>query len=108
MSRYRRSGAALRSVEVVSPLLLAVAIDEQRLLDLVQDLVLQVLRRFGLQELQAERVDRPDEHLRHARNVAQRLAGSSDDSLLEFGGRLLGEREGDDIAPGAGSLAGRA
>ncbi len=56
--------------------MLAVSVDKESLLHLVQNLEFQVLWRFGLQQLQAESVDRPDEHFGHARNLAERLAGS--------------------------------
>src|SRR5437879_3527638 len=74
--------------------LAAVAIDEQALLDLVQDLELEVLRRLGLQELQAEGVDGTDEHLGHPGDVAQRLAGARNNPLLQLCGRLVRESKG--------------
>ena len=57
-------------------------------------------RYFGdlaLQQLEAERVDRADEHLGQAWDLAERLAGPRDDPLLELGSGLLRERERDDV-----------
>ena len=50
-------------------------------------------------------MDRPDEHLRHAGQIAQDLTGPGDDALLEFGGSLVGERERDDVARSEGAGA---
>src|SRR5882762_1208731 len=86
------------------PALAAVAIDEQTLLNLVQDLELEVLRRLGLQELQAEGVDRADEHLGHPGDVAQRLAGARDNPLLQLRGRLVGEGKGNNVPGGEPAL----
>ena len=74
-----------------------VAIDEQRLLHLVQHLVLHVLGHLGLEQIEAEPVDGADVHLGEAGHLAERLAATLVDALLEFGGGLVGEGEGDDV-----------
>ena len=43
-------------------------------------------------------MNRPDEHLRQAGQIAELLTHPSDDPLFEFGGSLVGERERDDVA----------
>ena len=42
-------------------------------------------------------MDRPDEHLGQAGDVAMGLANPIDDALLELGRRFVREREGDDV-----------
>jgi hypothetical protein len=55
------------------------AIDEQRLLHLVQYFVFQVVRASALEQLEAEGVNRADEHLGHAPDVTERLASPGND-----------------------------
>ena len=43
-------------------------------------------------------MDRSDVHLGQPRNVAKGFVTPSNDSILELSGRLVGEREGDDVA----------
>ena len=74
------------------------AIDKQRLLHLVQHFILKILGAFALEQLEAECVNCADEHLGHARDLTERLAGPGDDALLQFRGRLVCERERNDVA----------
>jgi hypothetical protein len=72
-------------------------IDKQRLLHLIQDLVLQILRAFALEKIQAERVNCADEHLGHAGDITERLASSGDDALFQLRGCLVRKGKRDDI-----------
>jgi len=71
------------------PALTAVPIEEEALLDFVQDLELQMLRRLGFEQFQTEGVDGADEHLGHSRDLAEGLTGARDDPVLELGGCIV-------------------
>jgi hypothetical protein len=79
---------------------LAVAIYEETLLHLVEHLVLEVLWRLSLQELEAEGMDRSDEHLGEASHPSERLAAACDDPFLQLCGCFVGERKRNDVAWG--------
>ena len=72
-------------------------IDEQPLLNLIQDLVFEKLWRFALEQLQAECVNRSDKHLGHAGNFTERLTSARENSLFQFGSRLLSECKCNDV-----------
>ena len=57
-------------------------IDEKRLLHLVQNFILEVLRAFAFEQLQAKRVNGADEQLGHARHLTERLACPGYDAFL--------------------------
>ena len=73
------------------------AVHKKRLLHLVQHLVFHVLRHLRLEQIQAEPVNGADVHLREAGHLAKRLAATVMNALLELGGGLVGESEGDDV-----------
>lgn len=75
-------------------------IHEKPLLNLVQNFVLEVLRNLALEQLEAESVNRSDEHFCHTGQLAQRLPRASDDAFLQLGCGLIGESERHDIARG--------
>ena len=74
------------------------AVDQQARLHLVQDRVLEVLRKVSLEKLQAVAVDCPDVHLCHAEHFAEPISDAADYAVLEFGAGLLRERERHDVA----------
>jgi len=75
-----------------------VSIHEEALLDLVQDLESEISRDLRLQKLKCERVNRSNEHLREAREIAEPFMNPSDDPLFEFSGGFVGERERNDVS----------
>lgn len=77
--------------------LLAVPVDEERLLDLVKHLELEEARHFGLEKIQAEGVNRADIEFGEPRLVAILLVTPCHDSFLQFSGRLFREGKRDDV-----------
>ena len=75
--------------------------DVQGLSDLIQGFELQELRTLGGQQVQAETVDGPNEHIGHAGNRLDRLLRYPvDDASPQLGGGLVGEGESDDVGRG--------
>src|ERR1700754_609609 len=73
------------------------AVDEQRLLDLVQHLILHVPRHLGLQKLEAKAMNCADVHLGEPSDLTERLVTAIVNALLELRGGLFRERKRYDV-----------
>ena len=75
----------------------AVPVDDQPCLRVVEDVELERLGCVALQEVERVAVDRPDEHLGEAEDLAVPLLDPAVHAFLELAGRLLGEGERHDV-----------